>query len=349
MSIAIEDSGSLKVSYDRRLRNDWRGMSFVLLFMPFVIAMWILAPHPAQAESGFYLSSELGANFASDLDMTGTSNDRASVCDEFINPMFATVTQTAGYEDSNCTSPDRGQGDGWKNGFDSAEGILAGAALGYKLSDRFPDRVWGRFRLELEYFYRDTGYDQTSAIPGVGGAGVHLDKLTQEILTATDRIGSITSHNLFGNLYFDFPNSSRYTPYMGLGAGVSFTDIEYGSVWARNPDSNAIATGAGLPNVDEIRQNLAGSTSSALTKLSDTLFGYQLLFGIDYALTETSALGIKGRWVKLDSFSDSGVVWDPLRSHQPNLRKDLSEPVSGSIETGDIEMFGISVTLKYRF
>ncbi len=45
----------------------------------------------------------------------------------------------------------------------------------------------------------------------------------------------------------------------------------------------------------------------------------------------------------------SGVTWDPLRGHVPNLRRDGSEPVSGRIKTSDIEMFGISVNLKSHF
>ena len=337
----IEDSGSLKV------RNDQREMSSVLSRMLLFIAMLILTTHLAQADSGFYLSGELGANFASGLDTTGISNDRASACDEFINPMFATVTQTAGYENYNCTGSDRGSGNYWNNGFDSAEGILAGAAVGYHLGGKHPDSVWGRFSFELEYFFRGTEYDQTSNVPGAGGATD--DKLAQEIRRATDRIGNVTAHNVFANLYFDFPNNSRYTPYVGFGVGVSYTDIDYGSVWARNPDVNAITTGAGLPNVDEIRRNLAGSTSSAQTELSDTLFGYQALFGLDYALSESITLGVKGRWVNFDSFSGDGIVWDPLRSHGPNLRRDLSEPVSAKLEIEKSEMFAVSANLKYRF
>lgn len=339
---SIEDIGGLIV------RNDQRNMGSIFSLMFLFIAVLILATHPARAGSGFYLSGELGVNFASGLNMTGTSNDRASVCDEFINPMFATVTQTAGYENYNCTGADRGSGNYWNNGFDSAEGILAGAALGYRLGGKHPDSVWGRLSLELEYFFRGTEYDQTSNVPGAGGATD--DKLAQEIRRATDRIGNVTAHNVFANLYFEFPNSSRYTPYVGIGVGAGYTDIDYGSVWARNPDVNAITTGAGLPNVDEIRRNLAGSTSSAQAELSDTLFGYQALFGVDYALTESITLGVKGRWVNFDSFiEEDRFVWDPLRSHGPNLRRDLSEPVSGSVEIEDSKMFVVSANLKYRF
>ena len=48
---------------------------------------------------------------------------------------------------------------------------------------------------------------------------------------------------------------------------------------------------------------LPDRTSSAQTVLSDTLFGYQVLFGVDYALTEALLLGVKGRWVNFQFFS----------------------------------------------
>ena len=224
-------------------------------------------------------------------------------------------------------------------------------AIGYRLWDKYPQHsVLRRLRLELEYFYRNTGYDQTSEVPGAGGASG--DKLSQEIISATDRIGDVTSHNLFGNLYIDFPNQSRFIPYVGAGVGVGFTDMEYGSLWRRNSDPSAITTGEDLPNTNEIRQNLAGTYSSAQSELYDTLFGYQLLLGVDYTLTNALTLGVKARWADFGSFNDSGdgsISWDPLRSHAPHLRRDLSEPVSGWIKVDDMEMFAISVNVKYHF
>ena len=296
-----------------------------------------LGPAWAQTGSGFYLSNRLGANFASGLDVVGDSNDRASVCDEFINPNYLSVAQ---YLPIDCTAPNRGEGDDWMNAFDGARGILAGAAVGY--------RVWGRLRFESEYFYRESVYNQTADVPGATGASG--DKLDQELVIATDRIGSVTSHNLFGNLYFDLVNKSRFTPYVGFGGGVGFTDMDYGYLWARNANPAAITTGEGLPNADAIRRNLAGTTSSAQTELTDALFGYQVLFGVDYALTESVSLGVQGRWVNYDAFRDDGIVGDTLRSHhQPNLRRDGSEPVSGGFQTNGMRMFGVSVNLNYHF
>ncbi|MYB89431.1 MAG: porin family protein [Proteobacteria bacterium] len=317
---------------------------FVAVLLVAGTALGIAAPVQA---GGFYFSTELGMNFGSSMDMTGQSNDRASVCDGYINPMYATVTSTPGYEDYNCTGPDRGATGDWQNSFSSDEGVLLGTALGYHVGA-------SPLRIELEYFYRDTDYDQTSDVGTASGESG--DKLEQELVRTIDRIGDLTSHNLFANLYYDFSGNSRFTPYVGVGIGLGFTEVEYSSLWARNSDAARITTGEGLPNAAEIQANLASTSSTADAELEDTLFGYQLLFGVDYALTDTMALGVKGRWVDFESLNDGGVVWDPLRGHPPYLRTPAQagqggdrEHVSGGIKLDDIEMFAVSVNLKYGF
>ena len=319
-------------------------MKYTPSLLAFVLVTWVVVPGLAQAGSGFYVSGEVGANVASGLDTTGTSNDRASVCDEYINPRYREMPR--------CIGPDRSVGGRWENKFNSATGILAGAAAGYSFAGQNPNGPLGGLRVELEYFYRQSNYDQTADIPlGVGTQG---QKLRDEIVQAIDRIGSINSHNLFGNLFYDFSNTSRFTPYIGIGGGVGFTDMEYGSVWARNEDamnadgSYKISTGSDLPNYAEIRRNLAKTVSVGQATLSDVLLGFQVLFGVDYAITETTSLGLKGRWVRFGSFSDD-FIWDPLRSHAPNLRRDGSEPVSGRLKTDNVEFFGVSLNLKYHF
>ncbi len=306
---------------------------------------------PVHAE-GFYVSGELGINFGESLDTTGSSNDRASVCDGYINPMYATVTQTPGYEGYNCTGPNRGATGDWNNSISSDEGILLGTAIGYRMQD-------SRFRVELEYFYRDTGYDEDSDV--YSASGESGDKLEQELVRTIDRVGDMTSHNLFANVYMDFANDSKFTPYVGVGVGFGFTEVEYGSVWARNDDAarittgNALDGGQALPNAAEIQANLAGTASFADKELDDTLFGYQIMFGVDYELNESLMLGVKGRWVDYDSFKDGGIVWDPLRGHPPYLRTPQQagggdrEHVSGDMKIDDIEMFAVSMNLKYAF
>ena len=302
-------------------------------------ASWTLAAGAAQAASGLYLSSEIGVHFAKGPKLTIAPNDRASICDEFINPLFATVTSVAGFEDTNCTGPNRGAGSGWSNDFGSDRGVLAGLALGY--------RVRPNVRLEVEYFYREARFDETRDVP-LSAGNVNADKLRQEIRSATDRLGALDSHNLFANVYYDFVGAGRLTPYLGVGVGLGFTDLDYTSHWVRNRDVADISTGEGLPNEAQIKQNLAGTYSLARKKLSDTLFGVQAMLGVDYAISETLSLGVKGRYVRYDDLRDD-VVWDPLRSHVPNIRRDGSEPVSARVKLDDIEAFGVSLNLKYRF
>lgn len=285
----------------------------------------------AAAAADFYLSGELGYHSAPGLDTVSRSNDRASACDEYINPRYAEIPA--------CTGP-RGLGTAVRNRFGSAGGPLFGFAAGW--------RPRPHVRLELEYFHRDSGYDETSPV-GAFGSGTSAEKLAREIVSATERVGGVRAHNVFANLYYDFPSAGAFTPYLGAGAGFGFTDLRYRSLWRRNDDPERIRTGADLPNAAEIRRNLAGTYSDAHGTLSDTLFGFQLLAGADYALDAVTALGLKARWVRYDSFADAGFRWDPLRSHEPNLRRDGSEPVSGFLRTDDLELFAVSVLLRRDF
>ena len=123
-------------------------MKYIPPFLAFVIASWVVAPDWAQAGSGFYVSGDLGINIATGLDTTGTSNDRASVCDEYINPRYREMDR--------CTGPDRSVGGRWENEFDGATGILAGAAAGYSFAGPNQNSPLGGLRVELEYFYRQS-------------------------------------------------------------------------------------------------------------------------------------------------------------------------------------------------
>ena len=266
------------------------------------------------------------------VELLGNSNDRASRCDEFINPRFAEV--------AGCTEPNRGSGAGWKTTYDRAAGILAGLSVGY--------RFGGRLRVEAEWFNRESEYDQTSPI--ASATGDTFAKLDGEIQRAEDRVGSLSSQNVFANVYVDFHARSRLTPYVGIGAGIGLTELDYGDLWARNPDPGAIGTAAGLLNEAEIRRNLAATTTSKQAELHDRLTGYQVLGGADYALSEAVSLGVKIRWVRFGRFTADDIEWERLRSHASQLRLDGSEPVTFRIRTdGALSFVGVSLSMRYTF
>ena len=164
-----------------------------------IVMLAALAPGPARAQSGsgLYLSQELGANLTPALDIeVDAPHAPGSICDAHLNPFTDLMPAFCG--DPNAP------GTAWTNAFDGAGGILAGGALGY----RFPGS--GRLCAELEYFYRETAHNETSAAEGRSGAAVA--KLDGEVVVGQDRIGSITSHNLFGNVYLDFTAAAASRP-----------------------------------------------------------------------------------------------------------------------------------------
>ena len=295
---------------------------------------------PDVARAQFYLGGDAGGASASGPRLMGRDNDRGGVCDEFINPLFADVP--------GCTDPRR-PGDSWKTEFDGTADILAGVFAGYSLQDRFSSSngLLGRFRLEMEYFHRDSAFDASADVRFGAGASEFAADQAGEVVLAQDRLGSIAGHNVFGNLYFDFPSRGRLTPYLGVGVGVAFTEAGYGALGLLNNDPARIASGADLPNAEQVRRNLAGTVVSERAKLKDRLLGHQVLFGVDWALTESMSLGVKARWVGFDTFQDGGA-WDRLRNHASELRLDGSEPVAYEIKLDNLELFGVGLALKYQ-
>ncbi len=336
---------------------------YIVSVLAFVMASFVMVPSWAQAHKGVYISGDIGANFASGLEFEGASNDSYSDCDAYLNPG---VSRNTG---DRCNIPERFIPD-WLADFDRGQGILAGAAVGYSFAAQNPNSPLGGFRVEMEYFYRQSKYDQVGRFGCTGGANsATCTKVRQGEFAhesgPQEYLGSITSHNLFGNVYYDFANTSRLTPYIGIGGGFGVTDVEYGSNWTRTLNQNTLSQGFSYNDYGKLypggtRQeyndyisNLAGSSSVAQTTLSDTLWGFQVLFGADYAMTETMSLGLKGRYVNFGSFS-GGMLWNPLRSHAPYIQRnangDPSGPlIEGSMSTSDIQFFGISLNMKYHF
>ena len=281
---------------------------------------------------GFYLSGDLGLQLAPSLLLRSGDNDRASRCDEFINPQFAQL--------EGCTNPDRGEGavDAWMSSFDSVRSALAGTAIGY--------RIGNRFRVELALSGRNANYEESTPILDLDGIAF-TRKFGSELPQASERVGSVRSVDAFANAYFMMPNASRFTPYVGIGVGFGKARMQYAALWQRSADPNTVDSARGLPNEDEVRRNLAGTASRAGGTLRDTLRGYQLLAGVEHALNERLALALQGRWTKLSAFEDGGSYGE-LRSHVSNLRRDGSEPVVYRVRTKDTGFASVALRLVYR-
>lgn len=78
-----------------------------------------------------------------------------------------------------------------------------GLALGYDFQTKFAFPV----RMELEYLYWANASKSKSG--EYAGAGIHGK-------------GTVGIQSLFANVYYDFHNSTAFTPYIGAGLGIGF-------------------------------------------------------------------------------------------------------------------------------
>ena len=307
-----------------------------LLFVLLVMGL-LLSSGPVWAKDGLYIGMDLGIAVAPGMDVNSSDNDVGTTCDGFINNNGSggyLVTPT----ESNCNPPPSA----WSNEFDGGTGVLAGVALGYRL---------GSFRVEGEYLYRGTTYDDIDT-GGAPSDDVTQDKAQQELDLIEGRVDDVLSHNFFANLYYDYRSGSKFTPYVGFGVGFARVSLDYFSRWRRNHDPEAISTFDDSTATDDqkdmLHQRLAGTTSLASAQLSDTLFGYQLIAGVDYQVSEPVSIGLKFRWADFGEFESDPREWDQLRSHD-SARSPGGARVQYTAMTEDIQFWGVSLNMKYQF
>ena len=285
----------------------------------------------AQQAANIYIGGSAGISRSPGVSMVGDSNDRSSICDEFINPLYAALSQ--------CTVPNRGEGDSWTVPFDGTGGAFGSMFAGYRFSQLL--------RAELEYILRVSNYGERS--PVTTAQGVNADKLSDELFLAEEWLGSVSMFGFFANVHFDlYMIKSPILPYLGMGVGFGNTKVDYGSVWSRSPDPRDIRTGRDQPNADEIVSNLAGVASSGHATMQETLLTLQVIAGGEYFVGEKIAFDLRARFMLSQEF-EGRIVWDPLRSHVPNLRRDGSEPVDGLMTTDDLSALVLSFGMKYYF
>ena len=281
----------------------------------------------------WYVGADMGGGVGSGVRFDATSTDRPSICDEYINPLYANIPM--------CSLPP-GTDSFYHLIFGSTVGLIGNMQLGYHITPSF----W----VEAELAYWQAPYVEGDTPKSEFGES--FDKLVGEILLAEERLGTFTSLGLLVNAFYGFTDSQRrMTYYVGGGLGLSGSWVDYTSIWGRQQDPDLIETGIGEPNEDQIRENLAGTFSygtGIFTSVGAPVF--QAMVGFDYHFSQTISVGLKGRYSIFTGYSDPHtMVWDPLRSHAPNNRLDGSEPVEGYYETDDFRAFAVGIQVKKRF
>lgn len=302
--------------------------SIATIFM--MVVLFPISDVGASERRGFYFGADIGISVPNDLDSTRTNNGIGTNCDQWLAGDTLNDGTTVPLPLEQCSPralPKRA------TKFDLGTGLLAGVNLGYALHD---------FRLEVEYFRRvQSGERSALNVPG--------DPKQAEFVERSEKISDFRADNFFANVYYDFHKvlSPKFTPYVGVGLGVMHVQMDYSGTSIRTNNSDTL-------QVLGRNRHAAGLASLADEVLSDTLFGYQWIAGLDYVWSERLSVGLKFRYG--DAFSDfknGDNAWKPLRGHAstvgPTPETGANLPIRYDIQADDLSFWGISLNFKYFF
>ncbi len=306
------------------MKNAWHMaiVSAVVLLLP--VANATASEMQGSARRGFYVGADIGVAIPHDLKSTRSNTGIPTNCDQWLDGHTFSDGGTVPLPLSEC-APRRLPSS--PNNFNLDTGFLAGISIGYALHNNF--------RIEAEYFHQRPNGERSSLT-------VSDDPKQAEFVERSEQIGDVRTNNIFANIYYDFTHmlSPRVTPYLGFGLGVTHTEIQYSATSIRTSDRSTLIGLGRNPDA-------AGTASRANETLSDTTFGYQVMAGLDYALSKRFLAGIKLRYGSaFDDFSDGDKSWKPLRDHASTVGPG-GAPVRYGIEADALGFWGVSLSLKY--
>ncbi len=314
--------------------------SFIL---PLVVVLLLATPAAATERQGWYAGADIGIALPETLKTQSSDSDVISNCDQWldtktINGMVLPFPPNS----SECQERDVN----WTNSFHLGNGLLAGLNFGY---------AWRGVRVEFEYLHREHSGEKSGGVQDPSALGYK----SVEFVEASEIISDVRADHFFGNLYYDFHGPfPKVIPYVGVGAGVTQTSMEISGKYLRNPSREYFTTltpAEGGPK----HPDLAGTDTLYDDDLSDVLFGYQFMAGIDYALTDHLFVGVKARYADVGGNFSRRNAYDRLRSHGSTVCPPQNAPagcptgarnaINYRLETDALSFWGVSLNLKYFF
>lgn len=233
-----------------------------------------------ESRRGFYFGMQAGVSLPGEYESTRTNYGIPTNCDQWLPGETLNDGTPVPLPLSQC-APHLFPGS--PNGFELGEGILAGVQAGYVLR---------ALRIEVEFYRRgQSGAFLPMVIPG--------DAKQVEFVERSEKISDFRTDNLFANLFYDFRGmlSPNATPYLGVGAGLARQKLFYSAVSVRTNDRERMW---------QLGRNSHAAGLASLTDvgLSDRIFSYQFLAGVDYAVDERFSAGLKLRYRRVGEFLD---------------------------------------------
>ncbi len=276
------------------------------------------------AEDGFYVGVEAGVSISGDVGISQSGVNHPTRCDTLLyaDPGDAPT-------DDVCTNNDPAAL--FSNSFGPGAGFAGAATFGYAL---------GSFRFEAEYLNRRQGSEEKPVSLGSRTNDPLATKQSEwrEDDPPSEGINDFGAQHFFFNVYYDFRNESRWTPYLGGGVGLGLIEMRYKARFSRKADLGP----------EEWQRAAAGTVSIIDTNLEGTAFGFQVAGGVDYALSDDVSIGTKIRWTRFRGFEEKDKLWESIRSHAP-VRADGTTPFTTDLDLDAISNWTVTGGLKYHF
>ena len=279
------------------------------LCMAGAIVVGLVASGEAGAEpgrSGWYIGGGIGANWTSDLNQVGWNLDNTCYPNSCNEP--GPRHDIPGYR--------------WNYGLDVDWGSAFEISVG---------RTFNRWRLEISAAQRNNEMKQNfRGIALLDGRpdtpeNPALDDSVQSNSMAG--IDDLTTRTLSLNAYVDFPGVfERLTPYLGVGLGVAFVEIE------------GLYFSSDYQDASDPTRDLSEYNGLQDEDVSDTVLLGNFHAGADYSLTDETLLGVKLTYSLMDDVEYKG-------SYQAHYIDGLTNLTTFS----GLSQFSAMFTVKYLF
>ena len=233
----------------------------------------------------------------------------------------------------------------------SAEGFYIGADAGvsFPFSTKMKNNANHNQKEKINFddgFVADAvlGYDFGNNIRGefdFGYRNFDIDKIAGEKVK-----GSIDSFAFMGNVYYDFNNKSKFTPFVGVGAGLAYNKVD------KKNDMSGSSTKPALQGMVGLAYNFTDSWSASIAyryfttfsqeakyegvkgkynfETQEILFGVRYTFNVDKAKTYASSAPVADM--------PEYMIFFALNSYNitPEAKKTLEKVATEYKETGEV-------------
>ncbi|WP_418152838.1 OmpA family protein [Litorimonas sp. RW-G-Af-16] len=138
------------------------------------------------------------------------------------------------------------------------------------------------------------------------------------------------------NAIYDFSDFGRWEPYVGAGIGLVRGDLDAAAHDFASVDNNLVRT----PVCNATRT--ANDAISCEFTDRDTTFGWQLLAGLGYAITDNLSWDTNYKYMNASNMDFEGVATNGLDNATQNITTTLEDVGSHSLMTGFRYRFGAS-------